>query len=146
MINCWFPMALLLVLLFLLLFLRVSSLYRESVRGGQRRRSRRVIRDIESRLWLWEDDDDHEPCTATNGELLAMALEEAYPVIAYDGNKEDDQIKYNEQCVICLEEFKQGEECRVLLPSCNHAFHKACIDTWLLQDDTCPLCRVVLSW
>ena len=48
-------------------------------------------------------------------------------------------------CVICLEEFKVGERCRVF-PKCNHDFHVACIDNWLkLQNFTCPICRNSLA-
>jgi hypothetical protein len=45
------------------------------------------------------------------------------------------------QCVICLEEFKDGEWCRVF-PQCNHEFHVPCIDAWLRRPNlTCPVCR-----
>jgi len=27
---------------------------------------------------------------------------------------------------------------------CNHAFHGECIDRWLWNQNTCPLCRTVL--
>ncbi|KAL2936783.1 RING-H2 finger protein ATL54 [Bienertia sinuspersici] len=43
-------------------------------------------------------------------------------------------------CVVCLAEFEEGDELRVL-PRCNHAFHIRCIDTWLSSHTTCPLCR-----
>ncbi|XP_058854191.1 E3 ubiquitin-protein ligase RNF43-like isoform X1 [Acipenser ruthenus] len=41
-------------------------------------------------------------------------------------------------CVICLEEFADGQNLRVI--SCFHEFHKKCVDPWLLQHRTCPLC------
>lgn len=46
-----------------------------------------------------------------------------------------------EGCVICLDDFKDGDECRVLRPKCNHMYHKTCIDLWLTKDNHCPLCR-----
>ncbi|CAI0389746.1 unnamed protein product, partial [Linum tenue] len=43
-------------------------------------------------------------------------------------------------CTVCLSKFEQNDKLR-LLPMCCHAFHSACIDTWLLSNQTCPLCR-----
>jgi hypothetical protein len=46
-------------------------------------------------------------------------------------------------CSICTEDFNRGEEVRVL--PCNHKFHPACVDPWLLNvSGTCPLCRIDL--
>ncbi|KUJ08445.1 uncharacterized protein LY89DRAFT_599683 [Mollisia scopiformis] len=43
-------------------------------------------------------------------------------------------------CSICTEDFTTGEDVRVL--PCNHKYHPACIDPWLLNvSGTCPLCR-----
>ncbi|XP_038706451.1 E3 ubiquitin-protein ligase RING1-like [Tripterygium wilfordii] len=46
----------------------------------------------------------------------------------------------NDGCTICLEEFNDGEQCRVL-DGCHHIYHKSCIDGWLIKDRHCPLCR-----
>ncbi|PIA57286.1 hypothetical protein AQUCO_00600195v1 [Aquilegia coerulea] len=44
-------------------------------------------------------------------------------------------------CSICLGEFLNGEEIR-MLASCAHLFHRECIDQWLLsRSTTCPICR-----
>ena len=43
-------------------------------------------------------------------------------------------------CAVCLENFKNGDKCR-LLPSCRHSFHSQCIDSWLLKTPICPICR-----
>jgi hypothetical protein len=41
-------------------------------------------------------------------------------------------------CSICTEDFERGQDVRVL--PCNHSFHPACIDPWLLNvSGTCPL-------
>lgn len=44
------------------------------------------------------------------------------------------------QCAICHEHAKLQDNLRVL--PCTHRFHQTCIDVWLLQKLTCPLCRV----
>lgn len=47
------------------------------------------------------------------------------------------------RCTVCLEEYEAKDVVRVL-PACGHAFHAACIDAWLRQHPTCPVCRASL--
>lgn len=42
-------------------------------------------------------------------------------------------------CAVCMDEFKADTLHRVL--PCKHAFHAPCIDAWLMQNMTCPICR-----
>eukprot|EP00271_Cylindrocystis_brebissonii_P021165 TRINITY_DN7420_c0_g2_i1.p1 TRINITY_DN7420_c0_g2~~TRINITY_DN7420_c0_g2_i1.p1 ORF type:complete len:1505 (+),score=293.49 TRINITY_DN7420_c0_g2_i1:76-4515(+) len=42
-------------------------------------------------------------------------------------------------CVICIEEVVEGESLRSL--PCDHRFHKKCIDTWLVRQALCPVCK-----
>lgn len=45
-----------------------------------------------------------------------------------------------EDCSICLEGFGENKESRNL--PCDHVFHRACIDKWLLEyNHNCPVCR-----
>ncbi|KAI3940414.1 hypothetical protein MKW98_024821 [Papaver atlanticum] len=46
-------------------------------------------------------------------------------------------------CAVCLSKFERKDKLR-LLPNCCHAFHSECIDTWLLSNRTCPLCRATV--
>lgn len=61
-------------------------------------------------------------------------------------------VKYNHDlftsredalCTICLGEY-QGKDILCILPICGHNFHINCIDLWLRQNSTCPVCRVSL--
>ncbi|KAG6005805.1 hypothetical protein E4U43_000540 [Claviceps pusilla] len=66
---------------------------------------------------------------------------------AADGTlHDDDESCENEAhlgCSICTEDFKVGEDVRVL--PCNHQFHPHCVDPWLINvSGTCPLCRLDL--
>ena len=48
-------------------------------------------------------------------------------------------------CSICTEDFTTGEDVRVL--PCNHKYHPACIDPWLLNvSGTCPLWYVQIFY
>lgn len=44
------------------------------------------------------------------------------------------------ECSICLGQWEHGDVVR-LLPSCNHAFHRPCIDAWFMDHANCPICR-----
>ncbi|PON34790.1 43kDa postsynaptic protein [Parasponia andersonii] len=71
---------------------------------------------------------------------LDQAFIDALPVFQY---KELVGLKEPFDCAVCLCEFSQKDKLR-LLPMCSHAFHINCIDTWLLSNSTCPLCRGTL--
>ncbi|XP_027368586.1 NEP1-interacting protein-like 1 [Abrus precatorius] len=43
-------------------------------------------------------------------------------------------------CSICFQDFEEGELVRIL-PKCGHLFHLECIDKWLVQQGSCPMCR-----
>lgn len=46
----------------------------------------------------------------------------------------------HEQCYVCFEEFIIGEKVTELL--CEHTFHISCINRWLQEKPTCPVCRI----
>ncbi|XP_043723818.1 RING-H2 finger protein ATL46-like [Telopea speciosissima] len=71
---------------------------------------------------------------------LDQAFIDALPVFLY---KEIKGLKEPFDCAVCLCEFSELDKLR-LLPLCSHAFHINCIDTWLLSNSTCPLCRGTL--
>lgn len=45
----------------------------------------------------------------------------------------------DDSCSICLEGMCRGEEAMQL--ACQHAFHAACLRTWLARSGSCPLCK-----
>ncbi|KAK4775149.1 hypothetical protein SAY86_010084 [Trapa natans] len=71
---------------------------------------------------------------------LDQAFIDALPVFHY---KEIVGVNEPFDCAVCLCEFTEKDKLR-LLPMCSHAFHINCIDTWLLSNSTCPLCRGTL--
>nr|GME11630.1 RING-H2 finger protein ATL80-like [Ipomoea batatas]GME13417.1 RING-H2 finger protein ATL80-like [Ipomoea batatas] len=58
--------------------------------------------------------------------------------VAENGGKQ-----FAADCAICLAEYVEGEEIR-MLPQCGHGFHVQCIDTWLGSHSSCPSCRQIL--
>lgn len=55
-----------------------------------------------------------------------------------EGGQEATKKETELGCSICTEDFTTGEDVRVL--PCNHKYHPACIDPWLLNvSGTCPL-------
>ncbi len=46
----------------------------------------------------------------------------------------------DENCTICCDNFEVGNNVH-RLPSCGHCFHQKCLQTWLLKQASCPLCR-----
>ncbi|KAF5734742.1 RING-H2 finger protein ATL46-like [Tripterygium wilfordii] len=71
---------------------------------------------------------------------LDQSFIDALPVFYY---RDIVGLKEPFDCPVCLSEFSDQDKLR-LLPLCSHAFHIYCIDTWLLSNSTCPLCRGTL--
>lgn len=47
-----------------------------------------------------------------------------------------------ETCPICIVDFEDGDDLRVLPCEGRHRFHRDCVDQWLLKlSSSCPLCR-----
>ncbi|KAK4350455.1 hypothetical protein RND71_029768 [Anisodus tanguticus] len=72
---------------------------------------------------------------------LDQSIIHTLPVFSY---KDIVDLKEPFDCAICLCEFSEHDKLR-LLPFCSHAFHIHCIDTWLLSNSTCPLCRGIIT-
>lgn len=49
-----------------------------------------------------------------------------------------------DECAICLIDMQPGDAVREL-GACGHVFHRPCIDLWLLQQASCPLCKTKVS-
>ena len=49
-----------------------------------------------------------------------------------------------DECAVCLDGYLKDDVIR-LLPSCEHYFHKDCVDKWLEGRSICPLCRTEVT-
>ena len=50
-----------------------------------------------------------------------------------------DKSMADEQCAVCIVEFEVGRE--VMQLDCNHEFCQECVERWLANHSTCPVCR-----
>ena len=47
-----------------------------------------------------------------------------------------------ETCPICIVDFEEGDDIRLLPCEGKHSFHQQCVDPWLLTlSSSCPICR-----
>ncbi|XP_077137617.1 E3 ubiquitin-protein ligase RNF128-like [Ranitomeya variabilis] len=63
------------------------------------------------------------------GRLELRTIKQGDKVLGVDGDS----------CAVCIEAYKANDVVRIL--TCNHFFHKNCIDPWLLEHRTCPMCK-----
>uniref|UniRef100_G3PYX2 Ring finger protein 150a n=1 Tax=Gasterosteus aculeatus aculeatus TaxID=481459 RepID=G3PYX2_GASAC len=54
------------------------------------------------------------------------------------GDKETESDFDN--CAVCIEGYKPNDVVRIL--PCRHIFHKHCVDPWLQDHRTCPMCKM----
>lgn len=62
-----------------------------------------------------------------------------YNVYQKNKNLKQKLITNDDICSICLEKLKM-DKCVIL--SCEHIYHKDCIQKWLKKNDSCPNCRI----
>uniref|UniRef100_A0A4W4FD42 RING-type domain-containing protein n=1 Tax=Electrophorus electricus TaxID=8005 RepID=A0A4W4FD42_ELEEL len=51
----------------------------------------------------------------------------------------DPVLSEDYSCAVCIDSFKRGDVVTNL--PCRHVFHKTCIEPWLLEHHTCPMCK-----
>lgn len=66
---------------------------------------------------------------------LSAARIAALPSYRWRGGPRGSQTS----CVVCMAEFEARQSVRVL--PCRHEFHARCVDKWLRNNRTCPICR-----
>ncbi len=55
------------------------------------------------------------------------------------------------ECLICLEEFREGENVRThdsneTGETVAHPYHESCLRKWYRTNQSCPTCRDNINW
>lgn len=85
-----------------------------------------------AQFFLLNEDDEDQPRGLTKEQIDNLAMRSF---------GENDALK---TCSVCITEYTEGNKLRKL--PCSHEYHVHCIDRWLSENSTCPICRrAVLS-
>ncbi|XP_062331942.1 E3 ubiquitin-protein ligase RLIM [Osmerus eperlanus] len=104
--------------------------------GGSRARPRAPISLEEpsslpflrlAHFFLLNDDDEDQPRGLTKEQIDNLSTRNF---------GESDALK---TCSVCITEYTEGNKLRKL--PCSHEYHVHCIDRWLSENSTCPICR-----
>ncbi|XP_075395411.1 E3 ubiquitin-protein ligase RLIM [Tenrec ecaudatus] len=80
-----------------------------------------------AQFFLLNEDDDDQPRGLTKEQIDNLAMRSF---------GENDALK---TCSVCITEYAEGNKLRKL--PCSHEYHVHCIDRWLSENSTCPICR-----
>lgn len=78
-------------------------------------------------FFLLNDDDEDQPQGLTKEQIDNLSMRNF---------GESDALK---TCSVCITEYAEGNKLRKL--PCSHEYHVHCIDRWLSENSTCPICR-----
>uniref|UniRef100_A0A7N9AVR6 RING-type E3 ubiquitin transferase n=1 Tax=Mastacembelus armatus TaxID=205130 RepID=A0A7N9AVR6_9TELE len=80
---------------------------------------------------LSDEEDDEHPRGLTKEQIDNLSTR-IYGQASLEG-------EMGRACSVCINEYAQGNKLRRL--PCSHEFHIHCIDRWLSENNTCPICR-----
>ncbi|NXO73656.1 RNF6 ligase, partial [Phainopepla nitens] len=83
-------------------------------------------------FFLLNEDDDDDRLRGLTKEQIDNLSTRNYG----DVHTENERSK---TCSVCINEYAAGNKLRQL--PCTHEFHIHCIDRWLSENSTCPICR-----
>ncbi|KAK7796581.1 hypothetical protein U0070_017398 [Myodes glareolus] len=109
-----------------------SSNPRSSSNGESSQSRSEMFEDGNEDILLYPFNDNHQTRGLTKEQTANLAMRSF---------GENDALK---TCSICITEYMEGNKLRKL--PCSHEYHAHCINRWLSENTTCPICpRDVLS-
>ncbi|XP_067852062.1 E3 ubiquitin-protein ligase RNF130 isoform X2 [Heptranchias perlo] len=72
------------------------------------------------------------------GDVARKAISKLTTRTVKKGDKETDPEF--DHCAVCIEGYKSSDVVKIL--PCKHVFHKLCVDPWLNEHCTCPICKL----
>lgn len=85
-----------------------------------------------AQFFLLNDEEDDEHPRGLTKEQIDNLSTRTYGQASLEG-------EMGRACSVCINEYAQGNKLRRL--PCSHEFHIHCIDRWLSENNTCPICR-----
>ncbi|XP_022746374.1 RING-H2 finger protein ATL33-like [Durio zibethinus] len=79
-----------------------------------------------------------------SGSTVELTERRKEPVSGVKYQNETHSKDIGSECSICLLVLADGEEIRQL-SGCKHSFHATCIDSWLNNQNNCPICRASVT-
>ncbi|XP_066555087.1 E3 ubiquitin-protein ligase RNF6 [Amia ocellicauda] len=83
-------------------------------------------------FFLLNDEEEEEHPRGLSKEQIDNLSTRTYGLASLEG-------ELGRTCSVCINEYAQGNKLRRL--PCAHEFHIHCIDRWLSENNTCPICR-----
>lgn len=117
-------------------------------RGGRRARGSRAGGILENFMFASPNNSGNDyDALMELGELIGDAKQKGLsknelqrlPTTVYKA----DENNANTECHICMCDYENGDSLKIL--PCFHSYHDQCIDKWIKQNATCPVCRVQIK-
>lgn len=98
--------------------------------------------DIEPTVEDLKTSENHSPVVGDRSRDVGEGSSSDIPLKTSGRNNVVPASIGREICPICIVDFEEGDDIRLLPCEGKHSFHQQCVDPWLLTlSSSCPICR-----